>query len=165
MQLPLVAKDSAKRPAMTVPTKQEECGCSCPLTTTSTTTTTTTTDLSACGLRPDYMHSANLQNTTPMSTNNSCMSRESCTSCSGLLGYYEKRLEQSSVRSSPSWPGHLVSWCVSNVYVLLVVLCLVFLPPTLAFNVDLETRVVHAGENGSMFGYSVAQHMDQSTFW
>ncbi|KAL8622402.1 hypothetical protein ACOMHN_041730 [Nucella lapillus] len=33
------------------------------------------------------------------------------------------------------------------------------------YNVDTVTAVVHGGEPGSMFGFSVSQHIDQSTNW
>ncbi|CAL1533806.1 unnamed protein product [Lymnaea stagnalis] len=46
-----------------------------------------------------------------------------------------------------------------------VVLGLLVAPGAEAFNVDLETAVVHQGTSGSMFGYAVAQHVDQSTNW
>ncbi|XP_041366767.1 integrin alpha-V-like [Gigantopelta aegis] len=39
------------------------------------------------------------------------------------------------------------------------------LPESSAYNVDAEGGLVHSGEIGSMFGYAVAQHIDQSTSW
>ncbi|XP_059148980.1 integrin alpha pat-2-like isoform X4 [Physella acuta] len=41
----------------------------------------------------------------------------------------------------------------------------VFVPRTLAFNVDLKTALVLEGAKNSFFGYAVAQHKDQSTNW
>ncbi|GFS07348.1 integrin alpha-PS2 [Elysia marginata] len=38
-------------------------------------------------------------------------------------------------------------------------------PPAVAFNVDLKSAVIHEGPQNSMFGYAVAQHIDQSTNW
>jgi hypothetical protein len=42
--------------------------------------------------------------------------------------------------------------------------------PTHAFNVDVNSKVVHSGPRGScdadcMFGFSVAQHRDNGTPW
>lgn len=51
---------------------------------------------------------------------------------------------------------------VSGVVVIFVSL---FLQDGRAYNVDIEGAMVHSGEVGSMFGYSVAQHIDQSTSW
>ena len=34
-----------------------------------------------------------------------------------------------------------------------------------AFNLDLRTAVTHFGEPHTMFGFAVAQHIDQGTPW
>ncbi|RUS91582.1 hypothetical protein EGW08_000697 [Elysia chlorotica] len=47
----------------------------------------------------------------------------------------------------------------------LVVLVGLLTPPAVAFNVDLKSAVVHQGPENSLFGYAVAQHIDQSTNW
>ena len=51
------------------------------------------------------------------------------------------------------------------VVAVIVTLLVLFTPHTNAFNVDLKTAVVHTGPKDSMFGYAVAQHIDQQTNW
>lgn len=46
-----------------------------------------------------------------------------------------------------------------------VVMLFVLLRGSDAYNVDTDTALVHVGPDGSMFGFSVAQHIDQSTSW
>ncbi|XP_059478388.1 integrin alpha-PS2 isoform X2 [Neocloeon triangulifer] len=47
----------------------------------------------------------------------------------------------------------------------LSVLCLCLLHLTCAFNVDTQNYVLHRGERDSMFGFSVAQHLDRGKSW
>ncbi|KAK3731729.1 hypothetical protein RRG08_035399 [Elysia crispata] len=55
---------------------------------------------------------------------------------------------------------------LKQLMVVAVTIVLVLLtPPAVAFNVDLKSAVVHEGPENSMFGYAVAQHIDQSTNW
>ncbi|BFY97785.1 hypothetical protein BsWGS_00824 [Bradybaena similaris] len=51
------------------------------------------------------------------------------------------------------------------VYVCIVLASLAMVPSTVAFNIDIETALVINGANDSMFGYAVAQHIDQSINW
>lgn len=48
---------------------------------------------------------------------------------------------------------------------LLFVIFLVFLDLVKCYNLDLETRTIHSGDTRSMFGYSVALHQDQGSYW
>ncbi|KAI8793168.1 integrin alpha-PS2 [Biomphalaria glabrata] len=62
------------------------------------------------------------------------------------------------------------SRCTSSLLLLcfystMLVLLLLLASGAEAFNIDLRTAVVHHGPAGSFFGYSVAQHIDQSTNW
>ena len=34
-----------------------------------------------------------------------------------------------------------------------------------AFNLDIKKAIIQRGETGSMFGYAVAQHLDQNRGW
>lgn len=54
---------------------------------------------------------------------------------------------------------------LQTVYVAVVVAALLMAPSVVGFNIDVQRAIVHRGENGSMFGYAVAQHIDQSTNW
>ena len=56
---------------------------------------------------------------------------------------------------------------ISNLSVI-VLFVLIFgctIPNVRAFNLDLKKAIVQRGETGSMFGYSVAQHLDQNRGW
>ncbi|XP_076465711.1 integrin alpha-8-like isoform X2 [Babylonia areolata] len=52
-----------------------------------------------------------------------------------------------------------------EVFVLVVLVVMMMGEVGESYNVDTVTAVVHQGEPGSMFGFSVAQHIDQSTNW
>ncbi|GFO14766.1 integrin alpha-ps2 [Plakobranchus ocellatus] len=56
--------------------------------------------------------------------------------------------------------------CLSQVMAFVIAALMVaWAPSVVGFNVDLKTAVVHEGPRDSMFGYAVAQHIDQSTNW
>ncbi|XP_067649238.1 integrin alpha-8-like [Haliotis asinina] len=67
--------------------------------------------------------------------------------------------------------GKGVNGCVAYQQIIMymcgtvVIFLSLFLQDGSAYNVDIEGAMVHSGEVGSMFGYSVAQHIDQSTSW
>lgn len=44
-------------------------------------------------------------------------------------------------------------------------ICFVLVDLVCSYNLDLETRTVHMGDPKSMFGYSVALHHDQGSYW
>ncbi|VDI79515.1 Hypothetical predicted protein [Mytilus galloprovincialis] len=52
-----------------------------------------------------------------------------------------------------------------SVIVLFVCIFGYAIPITSAFNLDLKNAIIQRGETGSMFGFSVAQHLDQNTGW
>ena len=54
---------------------------------------------------------------------------------------------------------------VRDLVVIVVVMGLLMADMAVCFNVDTKTAIVHEEEAGSMFGFSVAQHVDQSTNW
>lgn len=66
---------------------------------------------------------------------------------------------------SPSSSGQ--SDCRTMARFLLLSFCttLVILDSTVAFNFDLRAPVKFDGPQGSLFGFSVAQHRDQNTDW
>jgi len=43
--------------------------------------------------------------------------------------------------------------------------CIVLVDFVGGYNLDLETRTVHTGAQKSMFGYTVALHQDQGSYW
>lgn len=54
---------------------------------------------------------------------------------------------------------------LQTTYLAVMATVLILVPSAGAFNVDVQKAIIHTGENGSMFGYSVTQHIDQSTNW
>jgi hypothetical protein len=56
-------------------------------------------------------------------------------------------------------------WVSGGVYVALGLLLASLVDMAGAYNVDLRTALVHTGQPGSMFGFDVAQHVDQGSSW
>lgn len=58
----------------------------------------------------------------------------------------------------------------NNIKCSLIVLVIVqflgfIIPSASAFNLDLKNPIIQRGETGSMFGFSVAQHLEQGEGW
>lgn len=60
----------------------------------------------------------------------------------------------------------MVLGCKSNQVFFVIFFSLMFVFPTiLGFNMDIKSPVIQKGNAGDMFGYSVAQHIDQGQSW
>ncbi|XP_061179856.1 integrin alpha-8-like isoform X1 [Saccostrea echinata] len=60
----------------------------------------------------------------------------------------------------------MVLGCKSNQVFFVMFFSFIFVFPTiLGFNMDIKTPVIQKGNAGDMFGYSVAQHIDQGQSW
>lgn len=52
-----------------------------------------------------------------------------------------------------------------SVIVLFIYIFGCIIPQISAFNLDLKNPIIQRGETGSMFGFAVAQHLEQNTGW
>lgn len=68
-------------------------------------------------------------------------------------------------RRCSCWRSRQPSNVVNFRMVVIVFLVMTMLGWGDCYNVDTVTAIVHSGESGTMFGFSVAQHVDQSTHW